>query len=361
MKRKKRYKLKKGRILLAIILLTTIITLIFNTSNIVNYITLKTLNYSNSSIKLINKNELNIKKYSKTLDKIINTKHFNKNNINYYLEINYIEQENFLENINKLITIGYSYEEINTIYNKVNNIDIILNNEYNKNITTILKNEYYKNDNLERYLKYDSDNDNIVLNVNMYLDYEFYTNDIKIENPNNLTIVNKYYKLDEKYEPELVKINSKYAINERQLLTQEAKEAFEKMCEEARNNDIYIYSGSAYRSYSYQNTLYNNRVKTDGLEYTNKTAAKAGYSEHQLGLALDILNKNFQYLDSDDKEYQWLIENSYKYGFILRYPKDKEKITGYTYEPWHFRYLTTDVATILKEKNITYEEYIGML
>ena len=132
------------------------------------------------------------------------------------------------------------------------------------------------------------------------------------------------------------------------------------MCEDAKNDDIYLYSGSAYRSYSYQNTLYTNRVKSDGLEYANKTAAKAGYSEHQTGLAIDVLNGKFEYLDSDDKEYDWLIENGHKYGFILRYPKDKEYITGYTYEPWHFRYLSIEVATELKEKNITYEEYIGM-
>ena len=124
----------------------------------------------------------------------------------------------------------------------------------------------------------------------MYLDYEFYTHDININDVDNLVIVNKYYKLDKNYVPELVKVSKKYAINERQLLTKEAKDAFEKMCEDARNDNIYLYSGSAYRSYSYQNTLYTNRVKSDGLEYANKTAAKAGYSEHQTGLAIDVLN-----------------------------------------------------------------------
>lgn len=358
MKRKKKYKLKKFRILVALILLTSIIVLILNTNNIITYITLKSLNYSKESIKLINNNELEIDKYSKTLDEIINTKYFEKDNIDYYFEIEYIDTENFLKNINKLILLGYNPEEINTIYDKVSNINLILEKEYNKNILNILNSNYYKEENLERYLNYN--NDNIVLNVNMYLDYDFYSNDINIENVDNLSIVNKYYKLSNDYEPELVKINQKYAINERQLLTKDAKEAFEKMCEDARKDDIYLYSGSAYRSYSYQNTLYTNRVKSDGEEYANKTAAKAGYSEHQLGLAIDILNKRYEYLDNEDKEYKWLIENSYKYGFILRYPKNKEKITGYTYEPWHFRYLNIEVATELKEKNITYEEYIGM-
>lgn len=358
MKKKKRYRLKKGRILVALILLIGIITLAFNANNIIHYIRLSNLNYSKNSIKLINDNGLEIDKYSKTLDNIIDTKHFNKDKLDYYLEIDYREEENFLDNVNKLINLGYNPEEINTIYAKVDNKDLILNSTYNENILNILNSDYYKKENLERYLNYNSDN--IVLDVNMYLDYDFYTHDIEINNVDNLVIVNKYYKLDKNYEPELVKINTKYAINERQLLTKDAKDAFEKMCEDARKDNIYLYSGSAYRSYSYQNTLYNNRVKSDGIEYANKTAAKAGYSEHQTGLAIDVLNGSYQYLDSDDKEYEWLIENSYKYGFILRYPKNKEYITGYTYEPWHFRYLTTEIATELNEKNITYEEYIGM-
>lgn len=359
MKRKKRYKLKIGRIIFASIILSTIIILAINTNNIYSYFKLKSLDYRNKSIKLIKENELEINSYSKTLDSIINTKFFDKNNVKQYIEIEYNNESNFYENINNLITIGYKSEEINAIYDKKADINLILNKEYNKNILQILNSDYFKEENLERYLNYESNN--IVLDVNMYLDYEFYTNNIEIDNIDNLVIVNKYYKLDKDYEPELKAINKKYAINDRQLLTNDAKEAFEKMCEDARKEDIYIYSGSAYRSYSYQNTLYNNRVKKEGQEYADKTAARAGHSEHQTGLAIDVLNKKFEYIDSDDIEYEWLIENAHKYGFILRYPKDKENITGYTYEPWHYRYITKEIATILKEKNITYEEYIGML
>lgn len=359
MKRKKRYRLKKTRIIFAILILTTIFTLAFNSTNIISYIKLKQLNYSNESIKLIKENDLNIKKYSKTLDKIIKTKYFDINNYTILIDIEYQTDENFLENINKLIKIGYNAKEINTIYDKTNNINSILNNNYKENILDILNSDYYKEDNLERYLKYNSDN--TVLDVNMYLDYNFYEHIIDVKEIDNLTIVNKYYKLDKNYKPELVSVNSKYAINEKQLLTKEAKNAFEEMCEAAKKDGINIYSGSAYRSYDYQNTLYNNRVKTDGLDYANKTAAKAGHSEHQTGLAIDITKSKWaNYIESDDKEYEWLIDNSYKYGYILRYPEGKEHITGYMYEPWHFRYITTEIATELKEKNITYEEYIGM-
>ena len=358
MKRKKRYKIKKFRVFVALVSLIGIILLLFNLNNIITHIKLKSLSYDNSSIKLIKENDIEIDIYSETLDHIKNTKYYNKDNLKYYLEIKYKDVDDFLENINKLIEIGYSADEINTIYDKLTDVTIILAKEHNENIIEILNSEYFKLDNLERYLDYESDD--IVLDVNMYLDYEFYTHDIEVNSVDNLVIVNKYYKLSKDYVPETYKLGSKYAINERQYLTKEAKEAFEDMCDSARKENIYLYSGSAYRSYSYQNTLYVNRVNSEGLEYANKTAAKAGYSEHQTGLALDILNKKYEYLDSDDVEYKWLVENSYKYGFILRYPKGKEEITGYAYEPWHFRYLNVEIATILKEKNITYEEYIGM-
>lgn len=358
MKKRKKYKLKKGRIIIAIVLFIGILTLALNAKNIINFITLKSLDYSKTSIKLIMNSDLKIKEYSKTLDKIINTKEFNKNYVNHYLNVEYLEKESFFENVNKLIDKGYNSEEINTIYKVTENIELILNKDYNKNIQTILTTEYYKEENLERYLNYESEN--IVLDVNMYLDYDFYTHDINIEAVDATTLVNKYYKLSSYYNPELVAVNRAYAINERQLLTREAKLAFEEMCEAAKKDGVKIYSGSAYRSYSYQNTLYNNRVQSDGVEYANKTAAKAGYSEHQLGLSVDVLNGSWQYVDSGDEEFEWLMVNGYKYGFILRYPDKKEKITGYAYEPWHFRYLTVEVATELHEKNITLEEYVGM-
>ncbi len=360
MKKHKKYRLKKGRIIVCLIVLVSITTLLFNIGNITNYINLKSLHYSDLAFDKIRKDNIDINVYSKTLDNIISTDYFISEYLDDYLKIEYNSDEHFFENINSLLKKGYNYSLINEIYKfvSIDNIKVIIDNDYNNKLHDILNDSYFKEENLDRYLKYNKDN--IVMNVNMNLDYDFYTHDIPVENIDNYMIVNKYYKLSEDFVPELVKIDSKYAINNNQLMTKDAKEAFEKMCIDARNDNIYLYSGSAYRSYSYQNNLYNNRVKSEGLEYANKSAAKAGYSEHQTGLALDVLNGNFEYLSDTDKEFKWLIDNSYKYGFILRYPKDKENITGYMYEPWHFRYLTVEVASIIKEKDITYEEYIGM-
>ena len=115
---------------------------------------------------------------------------------------------------------------------------------------------------------------------------------------------------------------------------------------------------SGYRSYSTQNTIYNNYIKRWGQEYTDTVSARPGHSEHQTGLAFDVgqLSKSY----GETKEGIWLKENCYKYGFILRYLKGKENITGYAYEPWHIRYVGVDIATEIMQKNLTLEEYLGI-
>ena len=115
---------------------------------------------------------------------------------------------------------------------------------------------------------------------------------------------------------------------------------------------------SGYRSYSTQNTIYNNYIKKWGQEYTDTVSARPGHSEHQTGLAFDVGKLSNSY--GETKEGKWLKENCYKYGFILRYLKDKEHITGYAYEPWHIRYVGVDVATEIMQKNLTLEEYLGI-
>ena len=202
--------------------------------------------------------------------------------------------------------------------------------------------------------------------VNAYLDKDYYSNDIPLskDKASKLdVIVNKYYKLDKDYEPEdLTVINSKFASGT-QKLRKEAADKFEEMASDMLKENLKIYAGSTYRSYSYQEGLYNRYVKKDGFKEAETYSARAGYSEHQLGLAVDIVNGKWNYLSEGDKEYTWLINNSYKYGFILRYPHESEYITGYVFEDWHFRYLGIELATKVHESKLTYDEYIarGML
>ena len=112
---------------------------------------------------------------------------------------------------------------------------------------------------------------------------------------------------------------------------------------------------SGYRSYETQENLYNKYVKKDGEKKANTYSAKPGESEHQTGLAFDIgsVDRSF----ANTIEAKWLAENAYLYGFIIRYPKDKEEITGYNYEPWHLRYVGQELAKYLKKNNLTLEEY----
>ena len=115
---------------------------------------------------------------------------------------------------------------------------------------------------------------------------------------------------------------------------------------------------SSYRSYNYQEKLYNNYKNKEGKEEADKYSARPGFSEHQTGLCVDIDDKNLNYEDFyKSSSYEWMINNSYKYGFILRYPKDKENITGYIYESWHYRYVGIDIAKYIHDNNITFDEY----
>ena len=118
--------------------------------------------------------------------------------------------------------------------------------------------------------------------------------------------------------------------------------------------------GSGYRSAALQAMYFNNLAISVGDETANQAIARPGQSEHQTGLAIDISTVSRQcYLDNcfaDTGDGQWLVNNAYKYGFNLRYPKGKETITGYQYEPWHFRYVGIDLATALYESNLTLDE-----
>lgn len=371
-KHRKKLKLNIKKLLIFFLPLITVTITLLNINNIKYFYLSKKTGYQEKVIEVfLDKDiyyQIKNEKYSKTLESIINTEYYNQKYLKEYLEINYHESENFLKNINSLLDLGYTNNDINTIYSKLNDesINIILNNQYIKDITLIINLDYFKESNLKRYISYiekmtDYDISSAITYVNIGLDNEYYTNVTKVTNAEDfLVLVNKYNVLDENYEPQdLETINSKYNHSINGKLRKEAKEAFEKMCEAALKDNIIIYNGSAYRSYSYQENLYNKYVLIDGFDNAETYSARAGYSEHQTGLALDILNKNNEFIHQNDKEYTWLINNSYKFGFILRYPQGKEKITGYMYEEWHFRYIGISSAKEVYDLNITYDEYVA--
>ena len=173
-------------------------------------------------------------------------------------------------------------------------------------------------------------------------------------------LVNKDNMLDKTYIPlDLVEAGSSY--KDGILINKKVLEQFNLMKIDAYKlgYDIDIMSG--YRDYSYQEKIYNKLLQEKGLAYTFRSIAKPGCSEHQTGLAIDICvyRDGKCYIEhelEDLDEIRWIINNSYKYGFILRYPKDKEDITGYNFEPWHFRYVG-NLAKYLFINNMLLEDY----
>ena len=187
----------------------------------------------------------------------------------------------------------------------------------------------------------------------------FYDNIKIINNLDDIDIlVNKNNKLPNNYVPsDLEPISSNYTIG-MQYLRSETKNYFEKMCQNAKNDGYDIKAISTFRSSDYQDKLYNNYCLDKGIEYADMCSARMGHSEHQTGLAVDVADKLGNYNEfADTKEFEWLKDNSYKYGFILRYPKYKSDITGFKYEPWHYRYVGINIAKYIYENNITFEEY----
>lgn len=181
-------------------------------------------------------------------------------------------------------------------------------------------------------------------------------------------IVNKSNKLPDTYRPtDLVFPNIPFlrsATKEKRQMRKEAAAHIEKLVAAAKRDNIHLIGVSAYRSHETQTALYNHYVKRDGEAKANTYSAKPGTSEHETGLAIDMTGHDGTCAASDcfaDKpEAKWIAKNAHKYGYIVRYPKGKEAITGYKYEPWHIRYVGVVMATDMYLRGVTLEEYYGL-
>ena len=188
---------------------------------------------------------------------------------------------------------------------------------------------------------------------------KFYKNVQIIKKPDEISVVvNKNNKLPAVYVPDhLTEIPNDMAYNGKKVRI-EVLEAFQKLWKEAKKENLKITIVSAYRDYEYQTKLFQGYVQEKGLKYALNCSAKPGHSEHQTGLAIDVMGENGDYnLFEQTKEFEWMKDHAHEFGFILRYPKGKEKITGFKYEPWHYRYVGIELASIIFEKQMTLEEY----
>ncbi len=189
-----------------------------------------------------------------------------------------------------------------------------------------------------------TDSDSLAILVNLYTGVE------KDYVPDNLTVSDQIYYLHD----------SGSTVN---YLRDCVTNALESMILAAKEDGITLYECSGYRPYSMQERLYNNAVSLLGSD--QQDTAKPGHSEHQTGLAVDLMWPSFTGgLTTDMKnseEYEWLQENSYRYGFVLRYPEGCTDITGYLFEPWHYRYIGVELATEFHESGMsTLDEFLSV-
>lgn len=189
--------------------------------------------------------------------------------------------------------------------------------------------------------------------------------------PDSLTIIaNKKHPIGEYAPTDLVAVSNPGSSGV-QYLREEAAQALEVLLTDAKADGVTLYAQSGYRSYSTQVSLYENYANRDGYAAADKYSSRAGYSDHQTGLAMDIMGDNTRMNASKRSDCPieqcegspaalWLAENAHNYGFILRYPVGKEDITGYVDEWWHYRYVGKDLAQQIHDSELTMEEFFNV-
>ncbi|MFD2613631.1 M15 family metallopeptidase [Paenibacillus gansuensis] len=189
-----------------------------------------------------------------------------------------------------------------------------------------------------------------------------------VTNASSITVVvNKKRNLPATYKPaDLVTPKVPFSFSgdsPKKLMRKEAAKALEQLFAAADKANIELKAVSGYRSYATQKSIFDRNAQQKGAEEANRTSAHPGQSEHQTGLAMDISSASVNYALEptlgNTKEGKWLIKNAPKYGFIIRYMKGKESITGYSYEPWHVRYVGKPLAQDIADSGLTFEEYVN--
>lgn len=230
----------------------------------------------------------------------------------------------------------------------------------------------YHSERAARYAAWDvKDAKERVMQVNCDMDLEPYSNTIIQEDDTDVTmLINKFYALPEGYVPaDLVSLDKYACVQgedfscqdvEQIELRKEVYDAYIEFCDAASKENINIRAIAGYRSYDYQAGLWNYNASVYGEAYADEYYARPGQSEHNSGLCVDITFNGYNYNEIENYDgYEWILNNAHKYGFILRYPKDKVDVTRYGYESWHFRYVGKEAAKVIYDNDWTLEEYHG--
>ena len=181
-----------------------------------------------------------------------------------------------------------------------------------------------------------------------------------------LSLLNKEYILKDELDLDLISIGKGHELEER------AADAITRMVMDAEAEGMYINITSSYRTYLKQVELFKNKIERlekagwnhrEAVEEAGKVVAVPGTSEHQLGLTVDFVTGSYRTLDEgikDTKEYKWVEEHAWEYGYVIRYPSGKSGITGIISEPWHLRYVGIPAAKLITEQGICLEEFLGV-
>ncbi len=230
----------------------------------------------------------------------------------------------------------------------------------------------YRSERVNRYATWKADSiEDVVMEVNCDMDLEPYESKTIVKDDSDMTLlVNKFYAFEDGYVPDDLVDVEEYACVQGEdyscqdvdqiQMRKEAYNAFLKFCNAAKKEDINIVAIAGYRSYEYQENLWSYAKETNGQDYADSYYARPGQSEHNSGLAVDISFNGYNFNEIENYDgYEWILEHMHEYGFILRYPEDKEDVTRYSYESWHLRYVGVEAATKMYKNNWTLEEYHG--
>ncbi|MDR0852823.1 MAG: M15 family metallopeptidase [Clostridiales Family XIII bacterium] len=374
---RKKYKLKKqAYFIIGVFVLVVILFIGVIASGIVNTIRLEHRGYKADTVHYFKEHKLtklvvNNEEYAEALDKAIFEDEFEDKYAKDYFDISYSHAiKDFEKNVNLLLKKGYSGKTASHIVNNLSkeDTDYILEAKYDDGIADIFNTGFSANDKFLRYINFraahpELSTKNIVTYVNIGLDQANYTDAATIEAPADLLVlVNKHNKIPDNYEPDdLVILPVDISAGE-QMLRKDAAKHFEKMAKAIlEEKELIIKADSSYRDRNRQGTIYNQYVTSHGQEAADIYAVMAGFSEHQTGLGVDIANKFNDDITPEMPQYDWLRKNAYKYGFVYRYPDDKQDITGFNPEPWHYRYVGEKTAKKVHDSKLTLDEYIAQL
>lgn len=378
----------KKRISYEIIIVILAVVVVLSTVAVFNYdrilLIVKGYNFSEQSI-ILNLNDEDIERILKT-DEIIDINEWNKiSNHHHYLE--YQTYQKYKKDLSKkdiikyidtfyqdcyqqLKKLKYSYKEMMQLMKtaEIEDFKMIINNEYSyikiKPYLNI-KGMFFKD--IPEYIASGREPVQAVLSTSYpFIDAKNKaTDEYEILDPENtLILIKKGFILPKDYEPkDLVEPNIPIAPDtENRKLRKETAEALEEMYQDALKQNYHLVLNSGYRSYESQTKIYNEYFKKYDAVTAAGLVAKPGSSEHQLGLGIDLTSQSVidkkRLVFGDSEEYKWVIKNAYKYGFILRYPKNKSSLTGTANEPWHFRYVGKKAAKIIYDNDWTLEDYI---